>query len=179
MVDMRKLEVHELNRLDVEEFKKIEKYPVAIVLDNVRSQNNIGSVFRTADAFRMEKVILTGICSTPPNKEIHKTALGAENSVDWEYFEKCTDAIEHLRDAGYTIISIEQVQGSILLEKFSIDQNAKYALVLGNEVKGVDQEVVQASDYAIEIPQEGTKHSLNVSITAGIVMWEFFQKFAL
>lgn len=179
MVDMRKLEVHELNRLDVEEFKKIEKYPVAIVLDNVRSQNNIGSVFRTADAFKMEKVVLTGICSTPPNKEIHKTALGAENSVDWEYFEKCTDAIENLRNAGYTIISIEQVEGSISLEKFSIDQSSKYALVLGNEVKGVDQEVVQVSDYAIEIPQEGTKHSLNVSITAGIVMWEFFQKFAL
>lgn len=179
MVDMRKLEVHELNRLDVEEFKKIEKYPVAIVLDNVRSQNNIGSVFRTADAFKMEKVVLTGICSTPPNKEIHKTALGAENSVDWEYFEKCTNAIENLRNAGYTIISIEQVEGSISLEKFSIDQSSKYALVLGNEVKGVDQEVVQVSDYAIEIPQEGTKHSLNVSITAGIVMWEFFQKFAL
>lgn len=176
---MRKLEVHELNRLDVEEFKRIEKYPVVIVLDNVRSQNNIGSVFRTADAFRIGKVVLTGICSTPPNKEIHKTALGAENSVDWEYFEKCTDAVENLKKDGFTIISIEQVEGSISLEKFDIDQKAKYALVLGNEVKGVDQDVVQASDYAIEIPQEGTKHSLNVSITAGIVMWEFFRKFAL
>ncbi|WP_320052172.1 RNA methyltransferase [uncultured Acetobacteroides sp.] len=175
---MRKLEVHELNRLDVEEFKRIEKHPVVIVLDNVRSQNNIGSVFRTADAFRIEKVVLTGICSTPPNKEIHKTALGAENSVEWEYFDKCTDAVESLKNAGYTIVSIEQVEGSISLEKFTIDQNAKYALVLGNEVKGVDQEVVQASDCAIEIPQEGTKHSLNVSITAGIVMWEFFRKFS-
>jgi tRNA G18 (ribose-2'-O)-methylase SpoU len=178
MVNMRKLEVHELNRLDVEEFKRIEKYPVVIVLDNVRSQNNIGSVFRTADAFRIEKVVLTGICSTPPNKEIHKTALGAENSVDWEYFEKCIDAVESLKKDGFTIISIEQVEGSISLEKFDIDQKTKYALVLGNEVKGVDQDVVQASDYAIEIPQEGTKHSLNVSITAGIVMWEFFRKFA-
>ncbi len=178
MVNMRKLEVHELNRLDVEEFKRIEKHPVVIVLDNVRSQNNIGSVFRTADAFRIEKVVLTGICSTPPNKEIHKTALGAENSVEWEYFDKCTDAVESLKNAGYTIVSIEQVEGSISLEKFTIDQNAKYALVLGNEVKGVDQEVVQASDCAIEIPQEGTKHSLNVSITAGIVMWEFFRKFS-
>lgn len=175
---MRKLEVHELNRLDVDEFKKVEKYPVVIVLDNVRSQNNIGSVFRTADAFRIEKVVLTGICSTPPNKEIHKTALGAENSVDWEYFEKCTDAVESLKKDGFTIISIEQVEGSISLEKFDIDQKTKYALILGNEVKGVDQNVVQASDYAIEIPQEGTKHSLNVSITAGIVMWEFFRKFA-
>lgn len=179
MVDMRKLEVHELNRLNVEEFKKVEKYPIVIVLDNVRSQNNIGSVFRTADAFRIEKVVLTGICSIPPNKEIHKTALGAESSVVWEYFEKCTDAIESLKKAGYIIISIEQVKGSISLEKFTIDQNAKYALVLGNEVKGVDQEVVQTSDCAIEIPQEGTKHSLNVSITAGIVMWEFFRKVAL
>lgn len=178
MVDMRKLEVHELNRLDVDEFKKVEKYPVVIVLDNVRSQNNIGSVFRTADAFRIEKVVLTGICSTPPNKEIHKTALGAENSVDWEYFEKCIDAVESLKKDGFTIISIEQVEGSISLEKFDINQKTKYALVLGNEVKGVDQDVVQASDCAIEIPQEGTKHSLNVSITAGIVMWEFFRKFA-
>ncbi len=179
MVTMRKLEVHELNRLDLEEFKRAKKHPIAIVLDNVRSQNNIGSVFRTADAFRIEKVVLTGICSTPPNKEIHKTALGAEDSVAWEYFENCTDAVENLKKTGYIVISIEQVEGSISLEKFVIEPDARYALVLGNEVKGVDQAVVQASNYAIEIPQEGTKHSLNVSITAGIVMWEFFRRLAL
>ncbi len=173
---MRKLEIHELNRLDVEEFKKVEKHPVIIVLDNVRSQNNIGSVFRTADAFRIEKVVLTGICSTPPNKEIHKTALGAENSVVWEYYEKCTDAVEALKIAGYTVIAIEQIEGSVSLENFSLKANTKYALVLGNEVKGVDPEVVQACHSAIEIPQEGTKHSLNISVTAGIVMWEFFKK---
>lgn len=178
MLYMRKLETHELNRLDIEEFKKIDKYPVTIVLDNVRSQNNIGSVFRTADAFRIEKVVLTGICSTPPNKEIHKTALGAEDSVEWEYYETCLTAIETLKQQGYVIISIEQVEGSVSLEDFNVDENQKYALVLGNEVKGVDEEVVKASNYAIEIPQEGTKHSLNVSITAGIVMWEFFKKMA-
>jgi tRNA G18 (ribose-2'-O)-methylase SpoU len=173
---MRKREIHELNRIGVEEFKRSEKYPVAIVLDNLRSQNNIGSVFRTADAFKIEKVVLTGICSTPPNKEIHKTALGAEDSVEWHYYESCLDAVCQLKSEGYIIISIEQVEGSISLEDFAIESEKKYALVLGNEVKGVDEQVVRASDYAIEIPQEGTKHSLNVSISAGVVMWEFFRK---
>ena len=176
---MRKLKITDLHRLTVEEFHKVKKLPLIVVLDDIRSMHNIGSVFRTADAFRIEKVVLTGICSTPPNKEIHKTALGAEDSVAWEYFENCTDAVENLKKTGYIVISIEQVEGSISLEKFVIEPDARYALVLGNEVKGVDQAVVQASNYAIEIPQEGTKHSLNVSITAGIVMWEFFRRLAL
>jgi len=176
---MRKLEIHELNRIDVEEFKRVEKYPIAIVLDNVRSQNNIGSVFRTGDAFRVEKVVLTGICSTPPNKEIHKTALGAEKSVTWEYFGECLDAVKQLKEEGYTIITVEQVEGSIKLQNFEVKKEEKYALIFGNEVKGVDEEVVKASNLAIEIPQEGTKHSLNVSVTAGIIMWDFFRKMAL
>jgi tRNA G18 (ribose-2'-O)-methylase SpoU len=176
---MRKLEIHELNRIDVEEFKRVEKYPIAIVLDNVRSQNNIGSVFRTGDAFRVEKVVLTGICSTPPNKEIHKTALGAEKSVTWEYFSECLDAVKQLKEEGYTIIAVEQVEGSIKLQNFEVKKEEKYALIFGNEVKGVDEEVVKASNLAIEIPQEGTKHSLNVSVTAGIIMWDFFRKMAL
>lgn len=176
---MRKLEIHELNRIDVEEFKRVEKYPIAIVLDNVRSQNNIGSVFRTGDAFRVEKVVLTGICSTPPNKEIHKTALGAEKSVTWEYFSECLDAVKQLKEEGYTIIAVEQVEGSIKLQDFEVKKEEKYALIFGNEVKGVDEEVVKASNLAIEIPQEGTKHSLNVSVTAGIIMWDFFRKMAL
>lgn len=175
---MRKLETHELNRLEIEEFKEVDKYPLTVVLDNVRSQNNIGSVFRTADAFRLEKIILTGICSTPPNKEIHKTALGAEKSVEWEYFESTLDAVGSLRSKGYTIIAVEQVEGSIMLQNFSMDKDTKYAIILGNEVKGVDPLVVDVCDLAIEIPQEGTKHSLNVSITAGILMWEFFRKMA-
>lgn len=176
---MRKLEIHELNRIDVEEFKRVEKYPIAIVLDNVRSQNNIGSVFRTGDAFRVEKVVLTGICSTPPNKEIHKTALGAEKSVTWEYFSECLDAIKQLKEEGYTIIAVEQVEDSIKLQDFEVKKEEKYALIFGNEVKGVDEDVVKASNLAIEIPQEGTKHSLNVSVTAGIIMWDFFRKIAL
>lgn len=176
---MRKLEIHELNRIDVEEFKRVEKYPIAIVLDNVRSQNNIGSVFRTGDAFRVEKVVLTGICSTPPNKEIHKTALGAEKSVTWEYFSECLDAVKQLKEEGYTIIAVEQVEDSIKLQDFEVKKEEKYALIFGNEVKGVDEDVVKASNLAIEIPQEGTKHSLNVSVTAGIIMWDFFRKMAL
>lgn len=176
---MRKLEIHELNRIDVEEFKRVEKYPIAIVLDNVRSQNNIGSVFRTGDAFRVEKVVLTGICSTPPNKEIHKTALGAEKSVTWEYFSECLDAVKQLKEEGYTIIAVEQVEDSIKLQDFEVKKDEKYALIFGNEVKGVDEDVVKASNLAIEIPQEGTKHSLNVSVTAGIIMWDFFRKMAL
>lgn len=172
---MRKLETHELNRLDIQEFKKIEKYPLAVVLDNVRSQNNIGSVFRTADAFRLEKVVLTGICSTPPNKEIHKTALGAEKSVEWEYYESTIDAITALKEGGYTLIAIEQVEGSTMLQDFAFEKDKRYAIVLGNEVKGVDQDAVQACHAAIEIPQEGTKHSLNVSVTAGIIMWSYFR----
>lgn len=173
----------ELGRISVEEFKAHSKLPVTIVLDNVRSQHNIGSVFRTADSFIMEKVILCGICATPPTAEIHKSALGAEFSVDWEYFTETIDAVKKLKEEGYTIISIEQAENSISLEEAakkiyddlsgSGKGRKKTALIFGNEVKGVSQSVVDASDYVIEIPQFGTKHSLNISVSAGMVMWEF------
>ncbi len=173
----------ELGRISIEEFKTHSKLPVTIVLDNVRSQHNIGSVFRTADSFIMERVILCGICATPPTAEIHKSALGAEFSVDWEYFSETTDAVKKLKEDGYTIISIEQAENSISLEEAakkiygdlsgSRKERKKTALIFGNEVKGVSQSVVDASDYVIEIPQFGTKHSLNISVSAGMVMWEF------
>lgn len=173
----------ELGRISIEEFKTHSKLPVTIVLDNVRSQHNIGSVFRTADSFIMERVILCGICATPPTAEIHKSALGAEFSVDWEYFAETTDAVKKLKEEGYTIISIEQAENSISLEEAakkiygdlsgSRKKRTKTALIFGNEVKGVSQSVVDASDYVIEIPQFGTKHSLNISVSAGMVMWEF------
>ena len=173
----------ELGRISVEEFKAHSKLPVTIILDNVRSQHNIGSVFRTADSFIMERVILCGICATPPTAEIHKSALGAEFSVDWEYFTETIDAVKKLKEEGYTIISIEQAENSISLEEAakkiygdlsgSGKREKKTALIFGNEVKGVSQSVVDASDYVIEIPQFGTKHSLNISVSAGMVMWEF------
>ncbi len=171
---MRKLKNSELNRLTIEEFKKAEKIPVVVILDNIRSLNNVGSVFRTSDAFRTEKIILCGFTATPPHKEIHKTALGAEDSVTWEYIENTEDAVEKLKSEGYVICSIEQVESSIMLPEFSIDKGKKYALIFGNEVKGVQQKVVDLSDYAIEIPQEGTKHSLNISVSAGILLWAFY-----
>ena len=164
-----------MNRLTVEEFHESEKLPLVVVLDDVRSLYNVGSVFRTSDAFRVECIYLCGITATPPHTEIHKTALGAEESVDWKYYNDVCEAITDLRSQGYTICAIEQVQGSISLPDFKIDENRKYAIILGNEVKGVKQEAVDMSDCCIEIPQCGTKHSLNVSITAGLVMWEFFK----
>ena len=173
---MRKLKVTELNRISIEEFKETEKIPLIVVLDNVRSQHNIGSFFRTCDAFLVESVYLCGITSTPPNAEIHKTALGAEFSVDWKYVAETTDAVSRLKQAGYTVFAIEQVAGSVMLPDLQLDKTKKYAVVLGNEVKGVRQEVVNDCDGSIEIPQFGTKHSLNVSITGGIVIWEFFQQ---
>ncbi len=173
---MRKLKITELNRISVEEFKSSEKIPLVIVLDNVRSQHNIGSVFRTGDAFLVESLYLCGITSTPPNAEIHKTALGAEYSVDWKYFAESTQAVKELQQKGYTVFAIEQVQNSILLPDLQLDKTRKYAVVLGNEVKGVQQQVIDLCDASIEIPQFGTKHSLNVSITGGIIIWEFFQK---
>lgn len=166
--------MQELQRATCEEYRKKKKLPIAIVLDDVRSLNNIGSVFRTADAFLIEKIYLCGITATPPSPDIHKTALGAENSVEWEYCDSAAALVERLHTDGYEVCSIEQVVNSISLTDFSIDKNKKYALILGNEVKGVNQEVVDKSDYCIELPQYGTKHSLNVSITAGIVMWHFF-----
>lgn len=174
---MRKLEVTELNRISAEEFKTVKKMPLVVVLDNVRSLHNVGSVFRTSDAFLIEKIILCGITSTPPNAEIHKTALGAEYSVDWEYFEETTDAIHLLKNEGYYIYTIEQVENSVMLDKIQLDPDSqqKYAVVLGNEVHGVDQEVINLSDNCIEIPQFGTKHSLNVSVSAGLIIWKFFE----
>lgn len=170
---MRKLTVEELNRMDIEEFHQSEKLPLIIVLDNIRSLHNVGSVFRTADAFRLQGVWLCGITACPPAAEIHKTALGAEDSVSWEYFEDTLDAVERLQREGYEVLAVEQVEGSLKLNTFRIDSAKRYALILGNEVKGVRQDVVDAADAALEIPQYGTKHSMNVSVTAGIVMWEF------
>ena len=172
---MRKLKVTELNRISVEEFKEAEKLPLIVVLDNVRSQYNVGSVFRTSDAFRVECIYLCGISATPPHQEIHKTALGAEDTVNWEYYKDTKEAILKLKSDGYYIFSIEQVEGSVMLENLQLDASKKYVVVLGNEVKGVQQEVVDLSDGCIEIPQYGTKHSLNVSTTAGIIIWDFFK----
>lgn len=171
----RKLKLEELNRITVEEFHEAEKTPLTVILDNVRSQNNIGSVFRTSDAFRVKEIILCGITSTPPNTEIHKTALGAENSVKWRYFEDTLTAVNELKNNGYIIYSIEQTQNSVNLETLQIDKSTEYAVILGHEVHGVQQDVVNISDACIEIPQYGTKHSLNVSVTAGIVIWDFFK----
>ncbi|NDV45930.1 TrmH family RNA methyltransferase [Paludibacter sp. 221] len=173
---MQKLKITEMNRLTPDEFKKQQKTPLIVVLDNVRSLHNVGSVFRTSDAFLVEAVYLCGITSTPPHAEIHKTALGAEDSVDWQYFEDTHQAVRFLKEQGYCVYAIEQVQGSTLLPDLHLSGDEKYAVVLGNEVKGVQQSVVDVCDGCIEIPQFGTKHSLNVSVTGGIVIWEFFKQ---
>ena len=173
---MRKLTVLEMDRISEEEFHRAKKLPLTVVLDNVRSQHNVGSVFRTADAFRIEKIILTGICCCPPNPDIHKTALGAENSVDWSYEADSLKAVRDLQKEGYTVFAIEQAEGSQMLSELKLKTGGKYAIVLGHEVKGVRQEVVDAADGCIEIPQYGTKHSLNVSVAAGIVLWECFEQ---
>ncbi len=169
---MRKLTVEDLNRIDVATFKQSEKLPLVMVLDNIRSLHNVGSVLRTADAFRLEAVYMCGITATPPSPEIHKTALGAEDSVTWRYYEETLQAVNELKAEGYTVLAVEQVEGSLKLGEFSFAPGKRYALVMGNEVKGVQQAVVDACDQALEIPQYGTKHSMNVSVTAGIVMWE-------
>lgn len=173
---MQKLKITEMNRLTADEFKEQPKTPLVVVLDNVRSLHNVGSVFRTADAFLVEAVYLCGITSTPPHAEIHKTALGAENTVDWKYYEDTHAALDELKARGYTIFAIEQAKGSTLLTELELDLTQKYVVVLGNEVKGVQQSVVSACDSCIEIPQFGTKHSLNVSVTGGIIIWEMFRK---
>lgn len=173
---MKKLKITEMNRLTPDEFKDQRKMPLVVVLDNVRSLHNVGSVFRTADAFLVEAVYLCGITSTPPNAEIHKTALGAEFSVDWKYFEDTHEAVQSLKNDGYKIFAIEQVKGSTLLPDLQLKTATKCAVILGNEVKGVQQSVVDISDACIEIPQFGTKHSLNVSVTGGIIIWEMFKK---
>lgn len=176
---MRKLEIIELGRMNSEEYKRSLKMPVTVILDDVRSLYNVGSVFRTSDAFRIEKIILCGITATPDNSlvEIHKTALGAEETVEWEYCSDCVSAVKDLKSKGYTAIAVEQVEDSIKLGDFKADRNSSYALVFGNEVKGVNQQVVDNCDISLEIPQYGTKHSLNVSVSAGIVIWEFAKQF--
>jgi len=173
---MQKLRNSELKRIDIETFKQIEKTPIAVVLDNVRSLNNIGSVFRTSDALLIDKIVLCGITACPPNKEIHKTALGATDSVQWEYVEETEKAVEELRKNNYIIVSIEQVSSAVMLPDFAMEKGKKYAVIFGNEVKGVKQSVVNMSDYCIEIPQFGTKHSFNIAVSVGIVLWDLFKK---
>lgn len=175
---MKKLKITEMNRLSAEEFKEETKTPLVVILDNVRSLHNVGSVFRTADAFLVEAVYLCGITCTPPHAEIHKTALGAENTVEWKYFEDTHLAVNELKAKGYSVMAIEQAAGSTLLPNLQLDKTRKYAVILGNEVKGVQQSVVDVCDGCIEIPQFGTKHSLNVSVTGGIIIWEMFKKMA-
>ena len=170
---MRKIRTIEMRRLTVDEFRQAEKLPLVVVLDDVRSMYNIGSVFRTCDAFRVERLCLCGICQTPPSVEIHKTALGAEDSVSWSYYPTALEAVGALHKEGYTVLSVEQVEHSTKLPAFEPQRGRKYAVVLGNEVKGVHQEVVDASDGCLEIPQLGTKHSMNVSVTAGIIIYKF------
>ena len=173
---MRKLKLDELNRVSVTDFKTQEKLPVIVVLDNVRSMHNIGSIFRTSDGFAIEQIYLCGITAQPPHREIEKTALGATQSVNWTYFETPLQAIEQLKTDGYKIIAIEQAENSIMLNNFTPDANEKYALIFGNEVNGVSDEVMEQIDICIEIPQFGTKHSFNVVVSAGIVLWDFFSK---
>jgi 23S rRNA (guanosine2251-2'-O)-methyltransferase len=176
---MKKLKLDELNRVNIEEFKEQEKLPVVVVLDNVRSMHNVGSVFRTTDGFAIEKVVLCGITAQPPHREIEKTALGATLAVDWVYFDDTSVAIENLRQEGYLIIAIEQAENSTMLNLFEPSKNQKYALIFGNEVNGVSDEVMKEIDHCIEIPQFGTKHSFNIVISAGIVLWDFFAKLRL
>ena len=174
--NMRKLRNSELDRLSIESFKDVKKTPLIIILDNIRSLNNIGSVFRTSDAFLIEKIYLCGITATPPHKDIHKTALGSTETVAWEYVENTLDLVEKLKAKNIKIISIEQAENATMLNDFTPKQQTTYALVFGNEVKGVSQNVVSASDLVIEIPQYGTKHSLNISVSCGIVIWDIFSK---
>ena len=173
---MRKLKNSELDRLSVDEFKETKKTPLIIVLDNIRSLNNIGSVFRTSDAFLIEKIYLCGITATPPHKDIHKTALGSTETVAWEYVENTIELIEKLKSEDIIVASIEQAENATMLDEFQPESNQKYALVFGNEVKGVAQKVVSASDLILEIPQFGTKHSLNISVSCGVVVWDVFAK---
>ncbi len=173
---MKKKNILELSRLTLDEYKTVDKLPFVVILDNIRSLNNIGSVFRTSDAFLVKEIYLCGITATPPHPDIHKTALGAEDSVMWHYYDNTLDVIDKLHQDGYTVLSIEQVNNSISLENVVLDKNKKYAVVLGNEVKGVQQEVVDKCDGCVELPQHGTKHSLNVSVTAGIVIWDFYKQ---
>ncbi|MBQ8500410.1 MAG: RNA methyltransferase [Bacteroidales bacterium] len=169
----RKLLNIELGRVSAEEYKELPESGVVVVLDNIRSAHNVGSVFRTADSFKADKVWLCGICAVPPSAEIHKSALGAEDSVEWEHVDDTMEAITRLKNEGYTIVSAEQTVGSVMLDGFAPEKGGRYAVVFGNEVEGVRQDVVNASDIALEIPQFGTKHSLNVSVSAGVILWHF------
>ena len=172
---MRKLKMNELNRLDIDQFKKVEKTPIVIVLDNIRSLNNIGSIFRTADAFLVKKVYLCGITACPPHKDIHKTALGATESVDWEYRKDALNLIQELKQK-FHCLAVEQTENAIPLQSFNLDADKAYALVFGNEVKGISQQVVDACHAVLEIPQFGTKHSLNISVSVGVVVWDLWSK---
>ena len=172
----RKLKNEELERLNKDEFKSSEKTPIIIILDNIRSLNNIGSVFRTADSFLIEKIYLCGITAQPPHNEIRKTALGSTETVDWEYFEDVIELIQKLKDSRIEIVSIEQTESSIMLQNFKVKENISYAFIFGNEVKGVQQEIINLSDNVIEIPQYGTKHSLNISVSCGVVIWDIYSK---
>lgn len=176
---MRKLENSELNRLSVDDYKAAEKTPLIVILDNVRSLNNIGSVFRTSDCFLIQKIYLCGITAKPPHKDIHKTALGSTETVDWEYVASTLDVIESLKNQNITIISIEQAEKAVMLDRFQPNPANTYALIFGNEVKGVSQDVVNSSDTVIEIPQFGSKHSFNISVSTGIVLWDFYNKLVL
>lgn len=173
---MRKLKNHELGRKDLAEFKAAKKTSLIVILDNIRSLNNVGSVFRTSDAFLVEKIYLCGITASPPHKDIQKTALGATDSVDWEYMEDVLSLVQNLQKEGIQIVSVEQAENSTMLPDFTPKKNQKYAVIFGNEVKGVQQDVVNASDYCVEIPQFGTKHSFNISVSVGIVLWDMFTK---
>lgn len=173
---MRKKPNSELGRITPEEYERMEKIPVIVVADNIRSLHNVGALFRTCDAFGMEAVWLCGITAVPPNKEIHKTALGAEMSVPWQFFRQTSDAVAALKKEGYTVLAIEQTEESVMLDDFAAEPDRKYALIFGNEVDGVGQQAADLCDGAIEIPQVGTKHSLNVSVSAGVVLWEFFRQ---
>lgn len=173
---MRKLKNSELDRLSIDDFKQVKKTPIIVVLDNIRSLNNIGSVFRTCDAFLIEKIYLCGITATPPHKDIHKTALGSTETVEWEYVENIMDLVQRLKSENIKVISIEQAENATMLNNFHPETNTTYALVFGNEVKGVKQEAVSASDLVLEIPQFGTKHSLNISVSVGVVVWDLFAK---
>lgn len=174
---MRKLSMEELNRLSKDQYKDVDKLPVVVVLDNIRSLSNVGSVFRSADAFRIGELFLCGITACPPHREIHKTALGADETVPWRYFTTTAEACEELRSMGYRIFAVEQVEGSVMLQNFEAEPNM--AFVLGNEVDGVSDEALPYCDGAVEIPQQGTKHSLNVSVCSGIIMWDIFQQLFL
>lgn len=176
---MRKLKLDELNRIDIKTYKSVEKHPVVFVLDNIRSAHNVGAAFRTSDAFCVEGLYLCGICAQPPHRDIHKTAIGATESVDWKYFENTTDALLDLKDQGYKLYAVEQVDESIELQNIEVQEGEKYALIMGNEVDGVSDEAIAMADGVVEIPQFGTKHSFNVSVSMGIVGWEFIKKIKL